>query len=826
MRLASTVGGQSGPDASPVPSGAELAIAAVALVVPVLLMFHGVLFGGEAFVGRDTVPFFYPMKAFTARSVKAGVLPLWNPWIANGVPFFATLQPGVLYPGSLVLYLLPLPFAFGLLQALHFPLAGLGTYVLLRRWRVRHGAALVGGMAFMLGGYFVSIGNYPNNLQTVAWIPWMWWAWEWCLSEDELRGLLLLALLTAVAFLGGEPEMVAVGAGLLLVHGLLRVEGGGVSRVRQLAAFSGAMLLAAALVGVQLIPFGELVGHSVRTPALGMEFGAHAALEPVGLAGLLVPPALDAGPFDFTTRLLTSRSTPWLLSIYPGAVVLALACGLGGRPRDRRRLLFWGAASVVGLIIALGPATPVFPFLFRRIPLLRIVRYPEKLMVLPAMAIAALAAFGTDAVLGGSRGARWRVLAAGGVLLTICTGALLIGALRADSLGSLCGGPLAGLRLCEAPAEAARAYGRILARSALLLALLLVVVLAFRRGSASPRAVAWVLIVLVAADLVAAHQRINPSVDADVYRSPPWAARALDRLDPKVQTYRYRGSSTLASMGSAVMLPGASELSNLYLNIQTLAPNMGMVWPHLSQDGVQGVALTSVAFSVYLATHSEPAARARLLRLSNVRYYADATATADSLPGLVPVASNAEMPIRIYRVENTLARAYVVSRDTIVSEPLSALRAALAPRFPFRRSVVLDRRPTVPPAAGGEGEVLHADWGTNEVGLTVRADSAALLVLTDRWYPGWHATVNGRSVDILRANGYFRAVSIPAGRSRVEFRFEPESVRIGGWISVAGILIWVMLALLSARWNSRAGAPVPPRGGRDSRSVPLERASG
>ena len=101
------------------------------------------------------------MKHVLVESVRSGRIPFWNPGIAGGEPFFASLQPGVLYPGSLLLYVLPLSVSFDWLVALHYPLAGMGLYLLLTRWGRSPAASWVGAAAFMLGGYLVSIGNFP-----------------------------------------------------------------------------------------------------------------------------------------------------------------------------------------------------------------------------------------------------------------------------------------------------------------------------------------------------------------------------------------------------------------------------------------------------------------------------------------------------------------------------------------------------------------------------------------------------------------------------------------------------------------------------------------
>jgi uncharacterized membrane protein YfhO len=71
-----------------------------------------------------------------------------------------------------------------------------------------------------------------------------------------------------------------------------------------------------------------------------------------------------------------------------------------------------------------------------------------------------------------------------------------------------------------------------------------------------------------------------------------------------------------------------------------------------------------------------------------------------------------------------------------------------------------------------------------------------LAVLSDRWYPGWKAKVNGVETPVFRANGIFRAVPVPAGVSDVDFHFAPGSILLGAAISLAGLLAltatWIM----------------------------------
>jgi uncharacterized membrane protein YfhO len=78
--------------------------------------------------------------------------------------------------------------------------------------------------------------------------------------------------------------------------------------------------------------------------------------------------------------------------------------------------------------------------------------------------------------------------------------------------------------------------------------------------------------------------------------------------------------------------------------------------------------------------------------------------------------------------------------------------------------------------------------------IDTRTDAPGYLVLTDTWFPGWQATVDGAEQPIRRANHALRAVAVPAGRHTVEFRYAPASVRLGLGISLSALVLTVILS--------------------------------
>jgi hypothetical protein len=645
----------------------------------------------------------------------------------------------------------------------------------------------------MLGGFLVSIGNFPNNLQTVAWIPWLFWAWDRFLEASASGRLAVFSGLCAVAFLGGEPQMLGLALLWVFLHGALRIEGRPLERWRQAAGFAAAGAVALAIVAVQLLPFVEFVAHSVRTMAVEMSYASARSLEPAGLVHFWMPPVLDAGIHGFSTRFFAASGTPWILSPYPGAVAGGLAL-LGIGFVGGRRGAFWAGSAMLGILLALGANSPAYRFLFDTVPIFRPFRYPEKFLLLPAMAVAVLAAAGADAAI--ARGQRSRaatILGVGAVLYGVTAVGLLV---APESIVGICAGVIREAALCTEPLVAGRLYAGVAFRLSLLTGLAALAIGIGGRERLRPQAVVGLLGMLVAADLIGAHARVNPSVEARVYEVPAWPARALAEIGADPQAYRFRGSPHEAAMGSMLTVPGAYELTNLYLDFETMGPNVGQLAGYLHQDGLQGVELRSVAMTNDAAINGWAADPVRFLRAMNVRWYADPTSAADSLAGLQVVARHPDLPLRLFEVPDPLPRAYLVAGWERATSPGEALARTLEADFPLGETVVLERSPQ-PDSLGGTGQVLETAYVLNRIRLKTRTTGPMLLVVNDRHYPGWSALVNGVAAPVMRAGGVFRAVAVPAGDSRVEFVFRPSRLPTGAVVSVLGLLALVGLTVWS-----------------------------
>jgi len=153
-------------------------------------------------------------------------------------------------------------------------------------------------------------------------------------------------------------------------------------------------------------------------------------------------------------------------------------------------------------------------------------------------------------------------------------------------------------------------------------------------------------------------------------------------------------------------------------------------------------------------------------------------------------------PLGPYRPRLSFVRSYRIEAD-----PSRAWQRVAAGEIDFAREVLLDRRPEPEPGASGEA---HSDAGAmlvarlaedspERVVAELTTGRSGLLVVTDLHYPGWIAEEGGRRLPILRADGWFRAVALPAGTHTVVFRYRPYSFYAGAGVSAAALLVLLVL---------------------------------
>lgn len=209
----------------------------------------------------DSAVQFEPWLAYSAKRLREGSLPLWNPNNMLGAPFLGNMQSGIFYPLNWPYFVWPDPWMLVVRAWLKLFIAALGMYVLVREvLKIGPLAAGVAALTFTFGAFMTVWLLHPHTA-TVIWLPWLWWGTACLVERPGARRAALLAAFVGVHMLAGHPEtayhMGQATALFMLFHawqtGPLNVK----RLTRIVGWWASAYLLGVLVSAVQLLPFLE-----------------------------------------------------------------------------------------------------------------------------------------------------------------------------------------------------------------------------------------------------------------------------------------------------------------------------------------------------------------------------------------------------------------------------------------------------------------------------------------------------------------------------------------------------------------------------------------
>ena len=765
-------------------------LAGGALVVATLAFFWRTVSGDvyQPADGGDLVSFLFPTYRFAAAELARGEWPLWNPTLYGGAPFISDIQAGFLYLPNLLLFLLRPNFEYTTMQWLvsgHLAWAGLGMYVLLRtmhwpRTPLSRPAALFGALAFMFcDPFIVHLGNL-NLIAVLSWLPWLLAAYVRGFATGRLIWFGLAGLLFALANYAGHAQSslylgLALGiytAGWVLLHWTERGWNALINGILRLAITG---LLAILFSAPILLPAFELTGYTERSDFTYQDTTAF-SLAPTQLIGVLTPGFFGRGP-ALHWSLWDRVETP-----YAGiaTVLLALGALLMAPAGLRRRLWPWIGMAGVGLATALGVYAIFHGWLTLLIPLFAQMRAPARALILWNTGIAIAAAVGVDILLrqgqdalAATGGIHWRDLLRRGGQIWL---AIIL--------------PLGYLTLFLTQENETAFLRASVALLALVLAALWwlatwAVVAGLRAAWWSSMTAVVLLIGLLFFDLAAAgaYTDISPDDPTTGFDHP--AIVEFLRADPD----RFR-------------IDTRTDIQDLW------QPDTAALYGFEDVGGIVNPLMLQQWQAQWEATGGRDK---RPYDMLNVKYVIVRDGT--PLPeGKFELVLDAPGDLAVYRNNNFIPRAWVVYEARLASDVGNALEQLQAPDFdPLQTAIILDNselagatpygplpadNPTTGEATSTAPIITAAT--SSAMTLDVNAASQGLLVLSEIWYPGWQAIVNGTEQAVIHANGSLRAVPVPAGQSTVELRFRPRGWS-WGWL-LAGLGVIATAALF---WGDR-----------------------
>jgi len=316
---------------------------------------------------------------------------------------------------------------------------------------------------------------------------------------------------------------------------------------------------------------------------------------------------------------------------------------------------------------------------------------------------------------------------------------------------------------------------------ALMLGIFLIIAL-WKYGKIRTNLFQALIVGLVFFDLTSAHRSHQYFLDADLlYKSP--RVIAAPSLERNRIFYYPPGSSLHPSWFSMLAQPSFEEMHGLAFS--HLIPNIGVFHGFEYMQEIDALGRWPYRAFLGFANNLPPDKQFRLLGRLNVEYIIALRPLTHE--GVTQVRHFPEHPSWLYRIDRITPRAYIASKVIAERNSGKILERLSSKEFDPLNEVILQRPFSIPTNGNfhSQAEIVH--YSNQSVTIRASLNSAGILVLADSFYPGWRVYLNGEEKEVLRANLFFRGVSLLPGESLVEFRYEPRSFRIGLAISLATI---------------------------------------
>jgi hypothetical protein len=521
-----------------------------------------------------------------------------------------------------------------------------------------------------------------------------------------------------------------------------------------------------------IVPARMLLGSTERAGQLSRLVAEACSVHPLRLLEFILPQSMGDAYGIYPAASIVGEPSldglPLSYSMYIGASVLALVLAAFGRGRS----LAWGLGGLLtfALSLVLGRHTPVHG-IFRRIVFpLAYMRYPEKYTVLVVTVFALLASLGAKRILS-HEPQPWRRTA------------LLLALIVALGVGACFVLPPAWLVFAV--------HGAFLGSLACL-GMLAVHFLAARASPLAP----LVLVAVVAFDLAAATWPLQGFGPRRIASEVPVAAQLAlaQRSDPAAPPRLYRSNQTDAAVNKWV---GANSNAEGEFRLAfTLVTNTANAWGLATLPGYDA-AIPAMMDRVWEAGLASGQSALRLLAADYaILPVANPTAAKDDRPGLQPLLD--PLPgARLYRVPEALPRVFLAGHAEILPDD-RALQRLYEPDVVAGKSVLLAPDSAVPASTisappGRVGTCTLESYRNNRLVAVCTARASGLAVFVEQFNRGWHATVDDRPAQILRANLIMRALPLEAGTHRIVLEFRTPGLGAGAFISVVSLLLLAML---------------------------------
>lgn len=738
----------------------------------------------------DVLRLLYPAKEFSINIFKYFDFPLWNPYIFSGNPHFGSLQSGSLYPLNIIFWLFPFVSAWSIYIIIQPILTAIFTYFLLREFRLGIKSSIFGGLVFAFSSYQVVWMEYGNMGHAVVWLPLaMWLSLRVLKNTSILSSIIIFSL--AFSILAGHIQTTFYVFVFLYIFILFNILAENKDKfTSKLIMFIPIFILPILLSAAQLFPMVELTLNSSRSSYSLQSF-----------IKLLIPSfhLITAFVPDFFGNPATRNY--WLNGTYIERVsyvgVLPLFFVIYAAIRKPTKLIWF----FVGTLITVYLLT--FDSVFSRalysifLPPFFSTAVPSRIMFIFCFAASILAAFGFDYLQKDKISKKfWVSILVLAFIYLFLWGFVIIAPFLFKNQSWV-----QNLSISKR---------NLFIPSTIFLFGAAILYFSLRLKSFK-HYIFSAIILLTIFDLFYFFNKITPFAPKEsIYPK----TEVIDQLK-KIQ-----GINRSWGYGSGYIDANIQTHENIFSTNGYDALHIKRYGEFLtaSKDGKLSKSVprsdADLAPGFGGSDLRENYSRQQFLNLLGVKYILNKiipdkksfTPDVQTFPDETYKLVWQKGPWQIYENKKVLPRFFLASNYIVEKDDQKIIDQILDKKFDKRETLILEENitPAIDLGKDNKANVNMVSYTPNKVILKTSTTTNMLLFLSDSYFKGWHAYVDGVEEKIYRTDYSFRAVPVKKGEHEVVFRYNPESFKFGTKISLItffGLLIYLLIAGIIKKRN-------------------------
>jgi uncharacterized membrane protein YfhO len=717
----------------------------------------------------DVIRQIYPWKVFVIEQLKNGQIPLWNPYNFAGTPLLANFQSQVFAPFNIFYFIFPQIYSWTIGLMMQTILAFLFTYFYVRQMKLGREGAILAGVAYACSLYMSVFFQYEVFGQTILWLPLILLSIEKIIVKFSIKNILLfIAAITFAAF-GGHLQVFSYVLVFSLFYLLIRLFFLKQNRIKKLSTFSFSLIIAFGIASIQLFPSFELIGLSARAPHDIAFFLENFLLKTQELI-LFISPDFYGNPT--TNNYLLSKSYPQT-ALYIGAIPLIFALSTIFLKKNNF-IKFYIGIFIAALIGVTNNPLSVF-FYSLQIPIISS-SSPTNGIFIISFSLSILAGYGLDQWVVRKNKFPFLVSVSVFILLLLIFGLHKTMHIDFSSKNAL--------------------YSLIVIATFFFMLLI-------TRFIQKRKIFAIILIVFTVFDLFYFFQKFNPFVPKSFVFPETEITKIIQQHAGIKRVWGYGFANILANTNSIYSFSSPDGYDPLYPRRYgefLYASNNGKL---LEKFGTNTRSNAEINSSLGFISENKNALK--ILDVLGVYYIVDREengSTEKIFPSSIFKLIYNHDGWKLYENSHAAERAFLTSDYQIYTSNKEFEKIFFSDAFNPTQTLLLEEKPDFQAKKNEQarGEVNIQKYMPNKITLQVKTNTKKLLFLSDMYYPGWKAYVDGKETHILRANYTFRAIEVSQGSHTVEFVYKPQSFYTGMIVSFVSLgILFIVGGILYVR---------------------------